>query len=124
MNSKIRNAIFSICAGLTVGPALADCPSGLTMKEVVAAIGPGVSIQPVLAGGGTRGWRLYGTDKSQVLSAAAIRSGSLLVRVCGEAAAVIVAQDYQVCCHPASGDIELTFAIGDEQRKVVIRRPD
>ena len=125
MNRTVR--ALAILTTLTAGASAqqpVSCPSNLTMKEVITALGPDIRAQPVYAGGGIRGWRLYGARQSAQLTAHAINEGTMMTHVCGIGAREILAADLNVCCNPdASREFEATFQVDGTDKKVVIKRP-
>jgi hypothetical protein len=100
------------------------CRSNLHIRNVAAAMGPDVRIQPVFAGNGLKGWRVYGTRTSAQLGAHSIATGSLMTQVCGMTAGEIFLKDGAICCggDPAK-EFSVTFQVADQDKKVLIKQP-
>jgi len=100
------------------------CQSTLTFADLTDAMGAGVTIQPVFAGGVVKGFRLYGTRNSAQLTKAGVNPGALMTHVCGVPAGEIYANGGQICCNvDASREIEVIIKFPDLDWKVVIKRP-
>jgi hypothetical protein len=112
-----------LLAMLATGASAHDCMSNLNMADVPAAMGTSVKAQPVFSSDRLKGWRLYGTSDSPLLTAQGITEGALMTHVCGVQANEIRAHGYRVCCNAdSSREFEVTFRIADEDRKVLITR--
>jgi hypothetical protein len=101
----------------------AACQSTLNIADLPAAMGEGVAAQPVYSGGGVKGWRIYNTRRSDQLTAQGITSGAMMTHVCGVPAGDIYAKGGSICCPvDTSREVEVTFQVNDQERKVMIKR--
>ena len=124
MNTALRLTMLATFAVGASAQDSANCQYTLALKDIAPSAGPGVAIQPVFVRDGMKGWRLYGTEKSEQLRSQAIWSGSLITHICGVPASDIRRGAQDVCCSTdVSREFELTFEINGEVRKVVIKRP-
>jgi hypothetical protein len=125
MNQTIRSmTVLALMFGVGASAQEPTCQSSLSIAEAVAAMGEGVVAQPVYAGSGLKGFRLYGTRNSSQLTSQAINPGDLMTHVCGISANEIHAKGGNICCnYDASREFVVSFRIADQERKVLIRRP-
>jgi hypothetical protein len=125
MNTTIGTLMFlALFATGASAQESSACKSNLSMTDVAAAMGAGVTFQPVFAGAGIRGWRLYGTRNSAQLTRAGVNPGALMTHVCGVPADEIRARDHQICCNvDTTCEFEVTIKFPDLDWKVVIKRP-
>lgn len=125
MNLTIRAliALATLTAVATADEPKA-CVSTVNMGALAPMLGRGVSIQPVFAGGGVKGWRFYNVRNAPQLMAHGIQDGTLMTHVCGVPAKDIAANQNLACC-PAdtSSGISLTFTTSEGDRVVRIQRP-
>ena len=99
------------------------CQSNLHIRNVAAAMGPDVRIQPEFNDKGLSGWRVFGTKTSVQLSAQAIDPGSLMTHVCGMTASEIFLNEGTICCSGnAAKQFDVTFQIADQAKKVQIKQ--
>jgi hypothetical protein len=100
------------------------CPASVGVREIAAALGTDIRIQPVFSPEGLKGWRLYGVGTQQQPQALGIREGSLMTHICGAIARDVEASGGKVTCKSATPcQYEATFVLEGEERAVVIERP-
>jgi hypothetical protein len=115
--------VFAMLATTGCAHEREPAASALAFADLPALMGGDVRIQPVFAGAGVKGWRLYGIRTSPPLKDHAINEGSLLTHVCGVPANEIHARVGNIPCKAdVSRQVELTFALPDGERAVLLPR--
>ena len=123
MNTNLTALLLLALSTASATQASGVCRSSLPVTDVISAMGEDIRVQPVFAGGGIRGWRLYGLSRAAQLKAQGIQEGALVTHICGEPAKQIFARGNSACCDTDTSDkIEVTFKIGDGEQKVLIAR--
>jgi uncharacterized protein DUF5713 len=113
--------LLGMLAAAGVVQASEPCATSLRMENVVAALGKGVRAQPVFANGGIRGWRLYGTSDSVLLTQNDIPSGTLITHVCGQTASEIQANRGAACCNvDTARGYEVKFQMAGGEKTVLV----
>lgn len=122
-----RKAIATMILGLFTVPASAQdsagCSWGLSMKDVSAAFGPDVRVQPVFANGAQKGWRLYGTNYSTQLNRHAVSEGTLMTHVCGVTANQVLLNKGRICsAESPEREFEIRVRSHHQERSIRIKR--
>lgn len=100
-----------------------NCQSSLSLAEVAAAMGPKVTLQPVFANQGLRGWRIYNVQGAGQLEAQGITSGALMTHICGKPANELFRNEGSLCCdQDASIRFEVTLRVMGAEKKATIVR--
>jgi hypothetical protein len=125
MNKPIPSAIMlAILSATAVGQVPADCPATVTVRDVIAAMGEDVRVQPVFSPEGIKGWRIYWGGEIEALRNQAIPVGSMMTHICGVIARDVEANGQSATCKAAKAcEIDVTFRMNDgQERKAVFRR--
>jgi hypothetical protein len=119
---KVKTLLMlTLVAGAAHGAA--NCQSGLTLADVAAAMGPKVTLQPVLSNQKFRGWRLYNIEGAKQLEALGIAPGTLMTHVCGKLADEVIRNGGTLCCdQDASISFEVKFRVMGAEKTAIITR--
>jgi len=100
-----------------------ECRSSLTVDDVGRALGKEVRLQPVFSGGGLKGWRVHGAERSTQQSVHSIAAGTLVTHVCGVPARQIFERKGDICCATdTSREFELRVRAAGKETSLLIKR--